>query len=139
MKTKRLAIALTAVNLVLLLLSAGWTGRAVSQTVEPVLRARALELVGDDGVIRTRLEVKPEGTVLLQLFDENGIIRVKLGASQHGSGLLLSDESNATGIQLIASRNPPPDQPATTRIRVSGPRGARLIAPCRQSQHCERQ
>ena len=139
MKTPRLAIVLSGVNLVLLLLSVGWTGRAVSQTVEPVLRGRALELVSDDGVIRTRLEVKPEGTVLLQLFDEDGIIRVKLGAGRHGSGLLLSDESNATGIQLIASRNPPPDQPATTRIRVSGPRGARLIAPCRQTQHCERQ
>lgn len=136
MKIQRLAVALTAVNLVLLLLSAGWTGRAVSQTVEPVVRARALELLGDDGVIRTRLEVKPEGTVLLQLFDEDGIIRVKLGAGRHGSGLLLSDESNATGIQLVASRNPPEDQPATTRIRVSGPGGARVITPCRQSRHC---
>jgi hypothetical protein len=138
MKTQRLAVVLTMVNLALLLLSAGWTGRAVSQTVEPVLRGRSLELVGEDGVIRTRLEVKPEGSVLLQLFDENGIIRVKLGAGEHGSGLWLSDETNATGIQLIASQNPPPDQPATTRIRLSGPRGARLITPCRLAQHCER-
>jgi hypothetical protein len=75
MKTPRLAIALTVTNLVLLLLSAGFTGRASSQTVEPVLRGRSLELVSDDGVIRTRLEVKPDGTVLLQLFDENGIGR----------------------------------------------------------------
>ena len=136
MKTQRVTIVLSAINLMLLLLSAGWTGRAVSQTVEPVLRGRSLELVGDDGVIRTRLEVKPEGTVLLQLFDEDGIIRVKLGAGRHGSGLLLSDESNATGIQLVASRNPPEDQAATTRIRVSGPGGARVITPCRQSRHC---
>ena len=138
MKTQRFAVVLTMVNLVLLLLSAGWTGRAASQTVQPVLRGRSLELVGDNGVIRTRLEVKPEGTVLLQLFDENGIIRVKLGAGEHGSGLLLSDETNATGIQLVASRNPPPDQPATTRIRLSGARGARLITPCRLAQHCSR-
>ena len=138
MKTQRLAIALTVLNLVLLLLSAGWTGRAVSQTVEPVLRGRSLELVGDNGVIRTRLEVKSEGTVLLQLFDENGIIRVKLGADEHGSGLLLSDETNATGIQLVASRNPPPDQPATTRIRLSGARGARSITPCRLARRCSR-
>jgi hypothetical protein len=136
MKTQRLAIALSAVNIVLLLLSAGWTGRAVSQTVEPVLRGRALELVGDDGVIRTRLEVKSEGTVLLQLFDEDGIIRVKLGAGRHGSGLLLAHESIATGIQLVASRNPPAYQPATTRIRVSGAGGARVITPCRQARHC---
>jgi hypothetical protein len=74
--------------------------------------------------------------VLLQLFDEDGIIRVKLGAGRHGSGLLLSDESNATGIQLVASRNPPADQPATTRIRVSGAGGARVITPCRQARHC---
>ena len=138
MKTPRLAIVLSGVNLVLLLLSVGWTGRAVSQTVEPVLRGRALELVSDDGVIRTRLEVKPDGTVLLQLFDENGIVRAKLGAGEHGSGLFLADESNETGIQLVASRNPPPDQPATTRIRVSGARGARLITPCRLAQHCSR-
>jgi hypothetical protein len=107
MKTQRLALALTGLNVVLLLLTAGWTGRASSQTIEPVLRGRSLELLGDGDVIRARLEVKPEGTVLLQLFDEAGIIRVKLGASEHGSGLLLSDESNATGIQLVASRNPP--------------------------------
>jgi hypothetical protein len=138
MNTQRLTVTLTMANLVLLLFSAGLTGRAAEQTVEPVLRGRSLELVGDDGVIRTRLEVKSEGTVLLQLFDEKGIIRVKLGASEHGSGLLLSDESNETGIQLVASRNPPPDQPATTRIRLSGARGAHLITPCRQARHCER-
>jgi hypothetical protein len=138
MKTQRLAIALTVINLALLLLSAGFTGRASSQIVEPVLRGRSLELVGDDGVIRTRLEVKPDGTVLLQLFDQNGIVRAKLGAGEHGSGLFLADESNETGIQLVASRDPPPDQPATTRIRVSGARGARLITPCRQTQHCSR-
>jgi hypothetical protein len=108
MKTQRLAIALTVINLALLLLSAGFTGRASSQIVEPVLRGRSLELVSDDGVIRTRLEVKPDGTVLLQLFDENGIVRAKLGAGEHGSGLFLADESNETGIQLVASRNPPP-------------------------------
>ena len=138
MKTQRLAVTLTLLNLVLLLLSAGFTGPASSQTVEPVLRGRSLELVGDGDVIRTRLEVKPDGTVLLQLFDENGIIRAKLGAGEHGSGLFLSDESNETGIQLVASRNPPPDQPATTRIRVSGERGARLITPCRHSRHCSK-
>ena len=66
MKTQRLAIALTAINLVLLLLTTMRTGRARAQTVEPILRGRALELVGDRGVIRSRLEVKPDGTVLLQ-------------------------------------------------------------------------
>jgi hypothetical protein len=138
MKTQRLAMMLGVLNLILLL-AAGLTGRASSQTVEPVLRGRSLELVGDDGTIRTRLEVKPDGTVLLQLFDQNGIIRVKLGAGEHGSGLLLSDESNETGIQMIASRNPPADQPATTRIRLSNARGARLITPCRLAQHCSRE
>lgn len=77
MKTQRLAIALTALNLVLLLLTATSTGRATAQTVDPILRGRALELVGDGGVVRSRFEVKPDGTVLLQLFDQNGIVRVK--------------------------------------------------------------
>jgi hypothetical protein len=125
-------------NLVLLLFSAGLTGRAAEQTVDPVLRGRSLELVGDDGVIRTRLEVKSEGTVLLQLFDEKGIIRVKLGASEHGSGLLLSDESNETGIQLVASRTLPRPAGDDAHPIERRARRAHLLTPCRQARHCER-
>ncbi len=138
MKTQRLTIALTAINLVLLLLTATHTGRATAQTVDPILRGRALELVGDRGVVRSRLEVKSDGTVLLQLFDQNGIIRVKLGADEHGSGLLLSDETNASGLQLIARRTGTAEQPTTTGINLSGAHGHRVITPCRLARRCTR-
>ena len=77
------------------------TGRATPQTVDPILRGRVLELVGDRDVVRSRLEVKSDGTVLQQLFDQNGIIREKLGAGEYGSGLFPSDETNASGLQMI--------------------------------------
>jgi len=138
MKTQRLAVVLTAINLALLLLTAVRTGRATAQTVDPILRGRVLELVGDRDVVRSRLEVKSDGTVLLQLFDQNGIIRVKLGAGEHGSGLFLSDETNASGLQMIASRTGGPQQPATTGIKLSDGHGQRLIAPCRLAKRCAR-
>ena len=137
--TQRFAVVLTVVNLLLLLLVTNRRETAVAQTdVEPVVRARVLELVGDGNVVRSRLEVKPDGGVLLQLFDQQGIIRVKLGAGEHGSGLYLADETNASGLQLIASQHGSADQPATTRIALSDARGERRITPCRLTKQCRR-
>ena len=72
MKTQRLAIALTAINLLLLLLNLVQARSTTARTVTPILRARALELVDERNVVRVRLNVKESE---LNLFDKNGIIR----------------------------------------------------------------
>src|SRR5574341_1215621 len=100
MRMQRLAIALTAINLVLLvmLLLASAQGRfTAAQPAVEVLRGRTLELVDEHGVVRARLGVKQPSTVVeLDLFDRNGVNHVKLGAGDGGSGLLLTDEVTGT-------------------------------------------
>jgi hypothetical protein len=87
---QRIAIGLTLVNL-LLLLTGGQPERITAQSVTPVLRGRALELVDDRGQVRSRLNVEANGEVVLRLLDKNGTIRVKLGAGEGGSGLVRHD------------------------------------------------
>jgi hypothetical protein len=77
---------------------------AVAQSAAPILRARAIELVDDRGVVRAQLDVEPGGEVVLRLRDSAGTIRVKLGASAEGSGLVLLDEATEPGIHMLAKR-----------------------------------
>jgi hypothetical protein len=77
---------------------------AVAQSAPPILRARAIELVDDRGVVRAQLDVEPDGEVVLRLRDAGGAIRVKLGASVEGSGLVLLDEATEPGIHMLAKR-----------------------------------
>lgn len=46
---QRFTIVFTAINLMLLLLTVVQSGRTIAQTVPPVLRGQALELVDDHG------------------------------------------------------------------------------------------
>jgi hypothetical protein len=85
----RLALALTVVNIVLLLVALPQAGPADAQGTPAVLRGRVLELVDERSQIRARLNVESSGAVVLRLLDEQGTIRVKLGADKEGSGLLL--------------------------------------------------
>jgi hypothetical protein len=94
----RLVIALTALNLGLLVFTVS------AQTGAPVVRASAIELVDARGVVRSRLNVEPEGEVVLRLMDRTGAIRVKLGASEGGSGLMLADETAQPGVHLVARK-----------------------------------
>ena len=98
MKTTRVLLALTAANMVLLivLLIQGF-GPAHAQGAASVLRGRALELIDEQGRIRASLSVLPAGTstggvvypetVLLRLITERGRPSVKLSASEQASGL----------------------------------------------------
>jgi hypothetical protein len=139
MKIQPLAVALTVVNLVLLLLIATQAGRATAQTVTPILRGGALELVDDSGQVRSRLNVESTGGVVLRLLDKNGTIRVKLGAGEDGSGLLLLDEATEPGIHIIARRTGTAERPTTTSVTLRGTDGQqRVIKPCRQTKRCTR-
>lgn len=98
MKTPRSLIALTAVNLALLLSAvAQQLGPAFAQAEPPVLRGRALEIVDGQGRVRASINVLPPGrspngdetheTVLLRLNTERGRPSVKIGSSEPVSGL----------------------------------------------------
>jgi hypothetical protein len=138
MKTQRLSIALTVVNLTLLILTA-CVGRTTAQTDTTTLRGRALELVDDQGQIRSRLNVEPNGEVVLRLLDERGTIRVKLGAGEGGSGLLLLDEATEPAIQMIARQTATAEMPTTTSVALRSTDGRqRVITPCRVTKRCAR-
>jgi hypothetical protein len=115
MKAPRLVIGLTLVNAVLLaflLFRPAWT----ADTVAPVLRGRALQIVDARGTVRASIAVlpadpgvrMPDGstgypeTVLLRLVNSKGGPNVKLATTEDGSVLVLGGESNPTHVQVLA-------------------------------------
>jgi hypothetical protein len=115
MKTQRLLVPLTLVNLVILLLTLVTTvqPRTVqgAQGVAPVLRGRALEIVDDRGRVRASLSVLPAATsargdpspetVLLRLITERGRPSVKIGSSEEAAGLSFAGPTNTKGTYVI--------------------------------------
>ena len=130
MKMQRLAIALTVINILLLLLAVARAGSTAAQPVTPIVRASAFELVDDRGQVRSRLNVESNGEVVLRLLDKDGTIRVKLGAAEDGSGLVLLDEATEPAIHIIARRTGTSETPTTTSITLRGTGGQqRVITP----------
>jgi len=104
MKTHRLVITVTAINLGLLLFLLPQIKLTAAPTAASVVRAQAIELVDERGQIRAQLNVESNGEVVFRLRDAKGTIRVKLGASEDGSGLLLLNESTEPGVHILAKR-----------------------------------
>ena len=120
MKRQRLLIALTLVNLALLILSPvrphPVVAQDVAQDVAPVLRGRALQIVDEHGRVRASISVypadpnvkMPDGTtgypetVLLRLISSKGGPNIKIAATEDGSAMVLGGDSNPTHIQLLA-------------------------------------
>jgi len=116
MKIQRFAIALTLLNLGLLLFLLAQIRRVEADDVAPVLRGRALEIVDEKGKVRADLMVYPEDskvkmpdgttgypeTVMLRLYSSKGRPNVKLAATEDGSGQVLGGESNPTYVQILA-------------------------------------
>lgn len=119
MTIPRLAIALTFLNLALLLLFAARVHKNEIQTVAPVLRGRALELVDRQGRLRAEIKVlpaqptlrMPDGTigypetVQLRLFSSSGDPNVKLPTTEDGSALVLGGQSG--WVQILSRRELP--------------------------------
>jgi len=112
MKTPRSLIALTAVNLALLLLTvAQQLCPAFAQVEPPVLRGRALEIVDGQGRVRASISVLPSSksptgedqaeTVLLRLITERGRPSVKIGSSEPTSGLSFAGPTGTKDTYLI--------------------------------------
>jgi hypothetical protein len=91
--------------------------------VPDTVRAHVLELVGEDGRLRARLNVEAGGEVVLRLLDREGTIRVKLGAGTDGSGLLLNNDATEPGVHLLAGRK-------GSSVRIANKDGReRVVAP----------
>ena len=115
MKTQHLALALTIVNVLLLIFLVTRAPLPADGTA-PVLRGHALEIVDDNGKVRASIKVLPANpdarlpdgstgypeTVLFRLVTSNGRPNVKLATTEDGSGLALGGESNPTFVQLLA-------------------------------------
>jgi hypothetical protein len=111
MLTRRLLVALTLVNLGLLVLLLSHLGPPAAHGQTPVLRGRALEIVDEQGRVRASLVIHPAGTangqayaetVILRLIDPNGRPSVKLAGSERDAGLSFVGESDATHVILKA-------------------------------------
>src|SRR6186997_1357253 len=111
-KLQRLTIVLTVFNLILLALSLAQLRPAVAQGVASVVRARALEIVDDQGRVRAEIKVlpaqptlkMPDGTtgypeaVQLRLISSQNNPNVKLVTTEDGSGLVLGGERGHTQV-----------------------------------------
>jgi hypothetical protein len=137
MKSQRLLVALTFVNLLLLLFFLAQSSAVVAQGVAPVLRGRALEIVDDRGRLRASITIvpadpnvrMPDGTtgypetVLLRLINSKGRPNVKIAATERGAGQLLGGESDPAYVQILA-------EGPSTSLKLSNKDGhERLIRP----------
>ena len=120
MKIKRITIAITVFNLVLLIFAIARSEAPAAQTVPEVLRVRAIELVDDNGQVRAQLNVESDGEVVFRLRDAKGTIRVKLGASEDGSGLVLLDDATEPGVHMLTNRD-------GTSLTLTGKGGAQQV------------
>lgn len=116
MKTQRLLVVITVLNILLLLFTLNRTRAVVAQGTSPVLRGRALEIVDDRGRVRASIRIQPADpsvkmpdgtvgypeTVLLRLMDPRGRPNIKIGASIDGSGLLVAGNAEPTYVQILA-------------------------------------
>jgi hypothetical protein len=137
MKNQRLLVVITGLNILLLALSVSQTRAVGTDSIAPVLRGRALEIVDDKGRVRASITIlpadpsvkMPDGTVgypetvLLRLITSKGRPNVKLGASEHGSGLGLGGDDDPTYVQILA-------QGPSTSVKLTNKDGReRLIKP----------
>lgn len=119
MKTQRLAVILTVINLGVLLVVLLLITSASRSDIAPVLRGRAFELVDENGRLRAEIKIMPaepstkmpDGSigypesVLFRLFDSEGGPNVKISSTEDGSGVVLGGESGY--IQILSGTTDP--------------------------------
>ncbi len=136
MRIQRIAIALTVINLLILITAMSRIGSASTTQTVPMLRARGLEIVDDRGKVRAQIIVLPADTaaktargqnypetVLLRLIDPNGRPGVKIGTSVDGSGMSLAGDSERrdwNGVQILA-------ESAGTSVKLTNKNGRKQV------------
>lgn len=144
MKTQRILIALTVLNLGLAMFLRSQIRRVeavapaagASGSPAPVLRGSALEIVDDQGRVRASIKLHPADpnfrmpngktgypeTVMLRLIDPRGRPEVKLGASEEGAGLGLVGETDSIHVLLEA-------EGSDSSLTLTDKNGQQLIKP----------
>jgi hypothetical protein len=113
MKNNRVIIALTILNVGLVLFQYVRMPAVHAQSEEGILRGKKLQIVDDVGKVRASISVeKPTGrwkdypeTVVFRLIDSNGRPGVKLTTSVVSSTLGLEGRDDPAYAQLIAEGN----------------------------------
>jgi hypothetical protein len=116
MKMQRIAIALTVINLILLVLLLTKMNTATAQKEQnnlQALRGSSLEITDKQGRLRASITFQetsvkdgvtyPAG-ILMRLINSKGQPSVKIEAAEDGGGLSFANESNGY-IQLIAKES----------------------------------
>ena len=103
MKFQRIAIVLSAFNLLFLGCLAAERSSSAGPDVVPIVRARQIELVDDNGKVRASLSVEKTGEAEFRLRDKTGAIRAKFGAGDTGSAFILMDERTEATVQINAN------------------------------------
>jgi hypothetical protein len=130
MKLQPLLIALTVINLVILILTFAQLKPAVATAeIAPVLRGRALEIVDESGKVRASIKVYPaksgeKETVLLRLITEKGRPSVKISASEQTAGLSFAGPTGTkqTYVQLMSDGH-------VSLLRLKNEDGKELVLP----------
>ena len=115
MKMQKIAVIVTAINLVLMLVLLARLNPATAQqeNKSQVLRGTGLEITDNQGRIRASITfhdpsemngVKYPAGILLRLINSKGQPSVKIEASEEGGGLSFSNEADGY-IQLIAKES----------------------------------
>jgi hypothetical protein len=116
MKTQRILVALTVINLVLLVTALAGSRSSSAEGVAPVLRGRAFEIVDDRGHVRASITVlpadpafkMPDGTtgspetVLFRLINSKAKPNVKIESTETGTAMYLGGDDDPTSILLGA-------------------------------------
>ena len=106
MNLPRAAVALSILNLVVLVFLLTQTGTTSAQTdVLPLVSAKALEIVDEGGKVRAQIKVESNGEVIFRLRDSEGTIRSKYGADERGSALLLMDDRTEATVRIRANKD----------------------------------
>ncbi|HKP14467.1 MAG TPA: hypothetical protein VJT85_00315 [Gemmatimonadaceae bacterium] len=119
MHSRRLALTLSALNLVLLAFITAVHSPLGAKEPPGLLRGRALELVDEHGHVRAEIKVlpadpkarMPDGktgypeTVLLRLLTSDGNPNVKLSTTEDGAGLVIGGSNGF--VQLISREKQP--------------------------------
>ena len=106
MKFQRAAIVFSVLNLLLLFFLLVTAPSTAQQSVTPIVRTQAFELVDKSGKKRAQINVDEKtGEVVFRLRDSKGDIRAKFGADERGSGLILMDDRTDATVQIRAIRS----------------------------------
>lgn len=105
MRFQRIAVVLSVFNILLLAFLLTQVHSLAQTSVSPILRARAIELVDDNGKVRAQLDIEKTGEAVFRLRDSKGTIRTKIGAGEDGSGLSLMDDRTEATVQLKANKD----------------------------------